>query len=737
VVARHRVGPQGLTRSDYTDFTTHPLLIDHRTWTSTSFTDDVTTDLIAFYLATAAGKPMGEKLSHFSYLHAKIRIKIVTQGQPFAFGQIVAAFTPRVDTQITVASRSAVRALNITNAKVVPHIIIDPSKTETYEIDLPICTPTGYWSLKGTNFGSYDMTLWAYNALGSGTATPAVTGISTYMSLIDPIFEGMTLLSNAFVEEKKSEGTISGFIKRGSKAVNLLSVPFPEFAPEIALFSTVSGYVGDFLALLGFSKPPIAENQLFPLTRVVDNLSQFDGKSTAIVLAGSQATSVGLSADFGGGKMEELSIAHLCAIPGLFSQTSVTPAVASGSLLQRLSVDPMRVMSFSGGSLLNITPLAGTAWPFTHWTGDLTLRLEIVASVFHRATLLLAWDPIDSFPTARTMEDAVMTLQNVTINVSGNTCVDVTIPWKQQQPWADLRAPSTTTNTQARFSNGEILLFVVNPVTSNGSTDGIGLNWYWYSKNIKFAVPDNNRIMSAETSMVLLSEEFCPITPISFGPTTSLEHSTLKAFGEDYVSIKQVTTKLTPSWNATFAVTATPADLDVGFHMPNFPQYNTNLKGSSGDTAGLSMNLFTWYATAFLGYRGSIRYSFTVQEVTSDKDRTVLKDFYSMMHRKIDLAVINQTRSNSSLVTAENSYAFTQGNRQISPRMDGVAPMLIPYDYFPLQNYYTHASNFVDVTLPVRAAVSGSQSVNMRCCTASGDDGNFVWFMGYQCTFPT
>jgi hypothetical protein len=673
---------------------------------------------------------MAEKLSHFSFLHAKIRIKMVVQGQPFAFGQIVASFHPNVKMQAVVATQSGINATSsLCNTKIVPHVVIDPSKTETYEIDLPICTPNGFFSLKSPNFGSYLVKLTVFNPLGSGTATTPTMGFCMYMSLIDPVFEGITLLSNPFVAEKKTDGTVSGLVKKAAGAVGLLSIPFPQFAPEITLFSSIGGIVGDFLYALGFSKPPIVENQLFPVTRFVDNLSQFDGKSTAIVLAGSQSNSVALSPDYGGGNMDELKFSHLAAIRGLINKVSFPVSAAHGDLLVRFDVDPMYCKNNTTAGYSDITPLAGISAPFTYWTGDLTLRVEIVASVFHRATILIAWDPLKN-TVAPTLEGAVQTLQNVTVNISGNTCVDIDIPWKQPNPWALVRHPNEVAGSQYN-TNGEVRIFVINPVTSNGSTDPLHMNLYFSSKNYKLALPVNNRINAYKNLDVLLSNEFCPVSAVAFGQRTDLSKSHLRAFGEEYVSIKQLTSKLTPAWHATTAIAVGTTDPNWSLDIPNYPQRNTLLKGDAADTATLTNNFFTWYASAFLGYRGSIRYSFYTYETNPIAGSSVVLPHTSMLNSSNSLTTTNDTLQNTSPNIVEDAYAFTMGNRELGPRLDGVAPMLIPYDYFPMQVTLSAYTNSAKMSQPVTPALTTARTIYIRSLTASGDDGNFIWFLGF------
>jgi hypothetical protein len=726
-----RPPPPSSGPSEYKSFLTHPVRIHHATWTAASTTTTLTNDLVGLYRTNVAATPMGSKIANFMRCTSKIRIKVVTQGQPFAGGQVVLSFAPNVSVGFDTAFRVSTVPTTLTNSKIVPHLVLDPSKTQTYEIDLPVCTPSGYWYLAGPtadNLGSYLVTLTAFNPLISGTATAPTLGICVYMSFLSDEFDGLTLLSADPITEKKEGGTLSNLVNGAADSSLLLKPIFPSLSPYITVFSGVVGGVGRILAALGFSKPQNVENQVFVMNRQADNYSQFDGKSTAVTLAGSIGNSVGISPSIGGGSFDEMTISTIAAKKGLIRQVTVTQAMAAEAVVVTLPVSPT-LINFVAPNFLP-TPLSGISVPFAYWTGDLTFTLEFVATVFHRATLLVAWNPrIDA--ATPSFASALETLQNVTVNIAGNTSVEITIPWKQVVPWKRVKTYSSVDATHtSTYCNGEFHIYVINPVTANGSTDGVMVNIYAHSNNIAYAVPSHERASGVgELAEVLLSSEFCPVNPVSFGPRTNLVDITKRSFGEEYTSVKQLTSKLGPYSGRILVNSVTGMG---GIQIANYPMLSYN------GFANPYENLFTYISSAYLGYRGSIRYMCHIHELKNAATPQRIGKFYWARNIKNDLPI---AAPSSAAVTTNaylfgQRYAYTCSTREIAPNSDVVCPMLLPVDFFPTRGRYTTYDNFVEFYANFDTPTTPADWVDtFEIYNASGDDGNFVWFVGFPAVY--
>jgi len=747
--------------TDFPSFLTHMVQFDHRIFTSANVNrTSVTPDLVQTFFTTINATPLGSKFSNFAYSNSPLKVKIVVQGQPFAAGKIIASFSPNPVPKPDFTMQWNFGLTPTPNSMIVPHIVIDPSKTETYDITLPVCTPTGNWTLRNAiNQGSYLMQFTFVSPLFSGTAVAPSIAVCSYVGFEEPTVEGLTLLSNDFVAEKKNGGTVSTLLKGIGKYAPLASVPFPSLTPGITLFSEVSTSMGNFLSYLGFSKPPVTETLTFPTNRNVDNWSQFDGKSNSMVLAGSQGTSLGLSAKYGGGCEDELLLQHLMNIPGLYRTLAITTASTNGTLLTNFHVSPLPV--YLGDSKWCLPPMSGCVAPFSAWTGDIIYTFEVVASVFHRATIMIAWDVnalLVGLPAQMTLANAQQTLPNTVLTIAGNSSVEVRIPWAQPNFWGRVplvNEPGSQATDVDKY-NGEIYVFLVNPVTSNGSTDSLRLNIYARSDNMRLACPQANRLVSydvgniyiptavvsaqpsaglvekpkqVEDHIVLLSADFCESTMVEFGPKTNLEGPHMRAFGEDYHSVKQLTSKLTlTSYNAVAVATTITNPYYVKSSL-NLPLYQTSQ--SDVDESTRYQSLFSWFAAAYLGYRGGIRnvYHFHSNDIASLVIKTHMwGSHYRTQEPSAPFSLANATNP-AAVSDLFRHFAVTAACRTLTPTIDFVSPSQNRLDFVP-RGVYSAGTDFDMAVCSVEKPSANGTLVCERSI-ASADDGNFVWFLGF------
>jgi hypothetical protein len=744
--SRLRIASMKSSDDDFKQFTTHPVKIDHVNVTSASVSTLLTNDLVALYLATIAASPMGKKLANFSYFRATLVLRFVVQGQPFAAGKIVMAATPMPKygqgNGWNNLTTKVIKSLGKVNSMIVPHVALDPAKNGTYELRLPIVSPTGAYAIKNNSVGSYRLERIIINALKSGTATTPTINVCTYMYLENTDFEAITLTSNDFAAEKKKTGTLSTFANAVADTAKKVGEVVPVFGPAINLFSEVSSTVGNVLAFLGFSKPPAVENETFIINRFGDNYSQFDGLSTAIVLAGSAKTSMGLHAGYACGDSDDVLIDKIIAIEGLVNQFTITQASAAEAFLQVLQVLPTVYMTDIGGRALS--PLAGTALPFSYWVGDIDITIEAVASVFHRATLLIAWEPNQPAATP-SFSDALETLQNVTIPISGYTKTKITIPWKQNVAFQQTGLTLVTnTANNASCTNGEIYFFLVNPVTANGSTDGIDVNVYYSSRNMKFFGPNPVKLNEGgEAHFRWLDETLTmndpPSTEVSFGKKTDLKLAAFRSFGEEYHSLKQLISKMNTVFQGSFVMNASVWEA-VGLQWPNFPMSpckSTTFSGAPAASPTFFHSFFEWYGTAFLGVRGGMRFSFHAG-LNETGEEVAMKHHYHALHSTgvallaMEPYVGGSVQTSSAAVsTAAIDYAWNVGNRDLGPLLDVVAPGQYPYDFVNTRQRFTNWWDYVMMNIATGQPVGTTTQVICTLVAGAADDANLSMFLGY------
>jgi len=751
--------PVSTTVDQFKEFLSHPFLAVHMSWVFASINSLVTDDIVAYFFANAPATLLS-KLSNFMFFRAKIKVKVVVQGAPQAAGKMIIACTPLPLPDYTTSGTSVVASGAVSTFKIVPTIEVDPSKSTSYELILPVCTVGGVYTTPAAlnQAGSYRLETFIINNIVSGTATASVVSVCIYLSLEDIEFEGLTLLSsgyvsraaeivlphdsiytekiqtflsNSFEEEKKQGGSYSSVAQGLSSISSNIGSVFPSLMPATTLFSTVASAAGNILSFFGFSKPPVIENQLFVMNRQNDNYSQYDGTSTALVLAASQKTSLGISEDLGQNS-DDMLISKLVSKEGYFQLSLiVTQALANGALVNTIAVSPG--LSLTIGSVF-MPPLCAIGRMFEYWRGDINITVEFVTSIYHRASFLFAWDPAAfTASTPPTLAQALTTLKNFTVDISGNRTIKIKIPYKQQFPWTQF---NLSNNATINNCNGVLYMFVINPVTANGSTDGMYVNFLLSSDNIKFAVPSpastDTVLYAAQTflssgyfpnNQVFLSNLFCPVENVSFGPDTDLSLACVRSFGEDYTSVKQLACKVSVQY-APITLINPGANVLQEWNFPNVPI----LPSSTYTTPASLRNTFTDYlAPAFVGFRGSLRWTFNAM---MSGGGNVMNNYCPSHDADLSVPVPFGNMSTPNGIRG-TSYAWNTMNPAISPNCDIVAPMLIPSYFIPTKSVLSQSLDEVSIALMGDSNTIATSHLNLYVYKGAGDDASFIWFTGF------
>ncbi len=149
-----------------------------------------------------------------------------------------------------------------------------------------------------------------------------------------------------------------------------------------------------------------------------------------------------------------------------------------------------------------MTPLSFVGNLFEFWRGDITFRIEVVASQFHKGKLLIVWEPNVDQAALRTYDNAVNILQlnqqySYILDLEETRDVEITVgfvsdlPFKQMAPLGNVDALNNEAISR-RFCNG-ILIFtpftqLTTPSIASGNNE-VEINVYVRSDNIVFASP--------------------------------------------------------------------------------------------------------------------------------------------------------------------------------------------------------------------------------------------------------
>jgi hypothetical protein len=315
-----------------------------------------------------------------------------------------------------------------------------------------------------------------------------------YLSLVNSKWSTPCTAFTALKTEKKSSngGVLSNAARKAKDIADFAkSVPIPGVQEAATLFSSFAGATADVLSWFGFSKPLIYDH-VSSWIRPLNNWTRVDGNVQSELLSLRSNNSVGIDvANYPLGDPQDMVVASLMERKGLISQFDIETVMAAGSFVGDIPVNPVVSRFLTDPSIANgyeLTPLGFCAYPYEKWRGEMTFTIEWVCSVFHRATLMILYNPRSTTLVVPYIEYAPI-LQHWTIALNGHGETDITIPWKMVEHFLDVGVPRVSPNVPNR--NGTLTMFLLNPVTTNGGTSPIHLNIYAKSSNMAFGIPRN------------------------------------------------------------------------------------------------------------------------------------------------------------------------------------------------------------------------------------------------------
>jgi hypothetical protein len=468
------------------EFFKRPQFIATIAWTTAS-TSSAIGDAYALWLADHC---VSSKMHNYRMFRGRPKLTVLVNGNPFNFGKlmITADMNPGDDgyAGTTTANVNTLTVKHIAQAVQVPHIEIDPSASNTYELRLPFYSTNGWYDRKAANKQpTMLLASWVFNALATSTAVAASTvTVDIYFSLDDielsvPAVwdpEGWEFESSN--PEEKQSGPISTALTAGGNLAGTLTA-FPAVAP----FATVAEVVlnaGSWIAgLFGLAKPVVLDlgvNQF----AAADRLALYNGRSNSSKLAFDGKQGVAVTADAPGvGDNGDTQIANIIQRRGLVAQYSWTDA----TLKQSLEVRP--TLTMSDGTYTYPTPLSFVTVAFTYWTGSLVFEIEVVATAFHRGRLGVSWIPYDGLPADAVVEWSNRFMTKI-MDLTKTKKITFEVPYGAIRPFLDVVHPD---NTEIERSNGRLYVYALTaPLSQSGAA--LPVNVYLHAgKDFSLQVP--------------------------------------------------------------------------------------------------------------------------------------------------------------------------------------------------------------------------------------------------------
>lgn len=466
-------------------------------------------------------------------------------------------------------------------------------------------------------------------------------------------------------KERKDEYT--GPISKPASAIANFASKLTK-VPYIGQYATATQIgmqaAGKIASLFGFSRPTMLESSQFrPVPKMNMAVTNLPDDTTKLSLDAKQELTISTT-PFGVEDGDSLDILRIAQVESYLAQIPVSSTDISETKLFECLVDPCLSMRDSFNAI-HMTSMCFASLPFKYWRGSIDFRFQVVCSKFHRGRIKVVFDPWgyqwyngggEGTVSNPTYETAYTTI----VDISENTDFVVKCGWGQSRSYRermplDLMVPYEMGNNEFwqdtdvnTFSNGTIAVYVVNDISCPGEANtDISINVFVKAgDDFEVAVPhgeDITRLRLCSTSVQPQSLEISPES--DEGPDTSntaevqadnpevdavldsdaavipiTDAANLVHFGESVRSLRQILKRYCQHEIINIP-NLTSTRLTYLFQrsaLPFAPGY-TGQTGSSiitsVDTGGQPYNYVYGYmtplkyvSTAFLGWRGGIRY---------------------------------------------------------------------------------------------------------------------------------
>jgi hypothetical protein len=344
------------------------------------------------------------RINNYNLLRAKLRLKVVINGNGFLYGRVLCAYLPLADYDAITETASLVPE-DLVQASQWPHIFLDPTTSTGGEMVLPFFYHKNYLSIPDadwTDMGQlYFRTL--NTLIHANGATDQVT-ISVFAWAEDVSLSVLTSVDTSTlqpqmgeeseIDEANKKGMISGPATAVAKMSNALSV-VPAIKPYALATATVAENVAKVAKQFGYCRPPETKNpspmRVFPTS----SLAVTNVPDTAAKLSVDDKQELSIDPRIAGlGASDPMAIKEIAKRESYLTKFEWAQNTTPETLLWNARISPVTWAESSlSPKSFHFPACAMAAMPFKYWTGSMKFRFQVVCSAFHKGRLKIVYDP--------------------------------------------------------------------------------------------------------------------------------------------------------------------------------------------------------------------------------------------------------------------------------------------------------------------------------------------------------
>ncbi len=626
------------------DFFRRPVAID-------TFTISVPADVGAAYPIWdlySKAPSVRAKLRNYSFLKGTLCVRVAISGSPFHYGKILVAYKPYPLMQDALQAHLTNLPVNSTYRSVLlcylsqsrGAITIDCNANKPIDIRCPFISPKATHRLYATsnavlaagssypdlaNAGS--LYLYSISPVNSCSSTPTPLSCQIYAWMEDIELGPPTATQIAITTESGDERKTGPVEKVGTflATVSQALTKVPVIAPLAKASASVFSGLAQFAAWFGWSVPAIQEKPIFVKNRPYSSTALTICSATVDKIALDPLQEVSVDPRVGASIHDEMSIAFLTQIPAYIYRFTWAPADVPFTPSFQMAITPQLSALFGGTpTIVQPTPMGYVAECFRYWRGKIKVRLEIVASRFHRGKFIIAYEPnISQQPLISTSIELNKHYARV-IDIQETQDVEFIIDYAQPYVWLKTLTPNYVTYnnllTRGTFDGSNLTGYVngyimVAPFTELQSPDGsqVTINVYVSGVDMQFNqftsdhLPTKRAMVTASGPSIGIDSEY-KYSSVELNPSSNVGNATSEyCFGEQPVSLRSLLKRYVTTLNSNTALGST-AHGSFSFNMNIIPPASPVFDGVA--YAGSIPTLLEYLPLAYLGVKGGMRKRF-------------------------------------------------------------------------------------------------------------------------------
>lgn len=734
------------------------------------------------------------KLENYAFLSCDLHIKIMLNASPFYYGLALAFYTPMTQYYPTALKTHATNSPEFITASQRPHIYLYPQCNKGGEMMLPFFYNKNWLNTASAQdfrdmgyIDIYDIVLLQNaNSVAAGDVDIQIYAWAENVRVCGPTTQAVLQAQETDYEAHAKDEYGKGPVSKPASAVAAVTGALskvPVIGPYMRASSMVAGTVGDIASWFGYTNVPvISDVQPYkPVAFQALATSEISVPIEKLTLDPKNELSID-PAITGIPSEDEMALSTILQKESFWDQTTWTSAQTPETLLWWAYVTPhVSRKDLTVGppayDLRTFIPMSHAANLFRHWRGSIIYRFRVICTKFHRGRLKIQWDP--TADVASSVADNSTVVFTKIIDITKNQDFEIEIPYIQTQSWLKLSSYASTdtwgTGSVARPAyvgaggvgapNGclSVKVFTVqtSPVASAPISIVVSMRG---GSDLEFAnptsIPTQYTYFTPQSQEIDYEEPECvTITKPKQDPNRFLIN-----FGESMVSTRQLLRR----FNFYKTIKAIPGSTSslIKFVVEHgrFPVslgYDPN--GLEKEAANVAYNFcahtpLTWMSLCYIGYRGSINYSYNVRTTTVQGTGLSL-DHIAVYREPGDTRSVASYLNNTLLTAADNpseaaraamnnyyvgggmalTNQKTQAGLQVSYPMYNLyrfmscspdyASLGIGYDAsdedtFKLETYYNSSS------------AASSSNIFVDAYVAIGADFNFIFYLNApQCYY--